>query len=82
MKLVKAQKEILVASLEVFDARGENVKPISMFGRISKEDNYAKAFMTYANKMEDLADAGLIVRDGKFGYLNLDRIDEIRTLVA
>jgi alpha-galactosidase/6-phospho-beta-glucosidase family protein len=90
MKLVKIQKEMLKASLEVFDTHGDNLKPITInpAGRLTKEDNYSGAYTLYSNKMEDLIDAGLIVptftrgrgRDN-YAYINLERIDEIRELV-
>ena len=90
MKLVKVQKEMLKSALEVFDARGENVKPITInpTGRLTKEDNYSAAYTAYSNKMEDLIDAGLIVATetagrgrNNYAYINLARIDEIRNLV-
>jgi hypothetical protein len=91
MKLVKVQKEMLKASLEVFDTQGENVKPITIHsgGRLTAEDNYSASYTKYTNKMEDLIELGLIVASetsgrgrSNFAFINLARIDEIRELAG
>lgn len=73
MKLVKAQREILEASLAVWESRGENVKPISVFKEAAvKNSGYAKSFETYAIQMEKLVDAGIIERrqpNAQYAYL-------------
>jgi hypothetical protein len=61
MKLVKVQYEMLKASLNVIDERGENIKPIHCDSVNRHQiDEFSASYARYNKKMFELLDASVL----------------------